>query len=52
VEPGLITSFPIRTVNAAWEIAKGVSLNDFSRSKIDLTLNELKEEREMVKELL
>jgi hypothetical protein len=30
----------------------GVPVNEFSRAKIDATVNELKEERAMVKELL
>ena len=53
VEPGLITSFPVRTnYNGGWEVAKWVPIGDFSREKITATLTELKEEREMVKELL
>jgi len=42
VEKGLISSFPLRTVGDAWEIVQNVSLNDFSRSKIDASINELK----------
>ena len=52
VAEGLITSFPIRTNANGWEIVQGVSVNEFSQSKIDATVNELKEEREMVKEML
>jgi malate dehydrogenase len=52
VEPGLITSFPIRTSSSGWEIAKMVPLNAFSKEKIGLSNKELMEEREMVKELL
>jgi malate dehydrogenase len=52
VEKGLISSFPIRTVGNAWEIVQNVSLNDFSRSKIDASVNELKEEKGLVAELL
>jgi len=52
-EKGLITSFPIRTpADGKWEIVQGVALSDFSRSKIDATLNELKEEKSMVSDLL
>jgi malate dehydrogenase len=51
-EAGLITSFPIRSDGKKWEIVRGVPLNDFSRSKIDLSLKELKEEKAMVGELL
>ena len=52
VEKGLISSFPIRTVGGAWEIVQNVPLNDFSRSKIAASVNELKEEKGLVAELL
>src|SRR5258707_8917997 len=52
VEKGLISSFPICTVGDAWEIVQNVSLNDFSRRKIDASVNELKEEKGLVAELL
>ena len=34
------------------QIVQGVPINDFSRQKIDATINELKEERSLVAELL
>jgi malate dehydrogenase len=49
---GLISSFPIRAVDHEWEIVQNVSLNDFSRQKIDASVNELKEEKALVAELL
>jgi malate dehydrogenase len=52
VEKGLISSFPIRTVGKGWEVVQNVPINDFSRQKIDASINELKEERAMVSELL
>src|SRR6201987_428701 len=52
VEKGLISSFPIRTVGDAWEIVQNVSLNDFSRRKIGTSVNELKEEKGLVEELM
>ena len=52
VEKGLISSFPIRTVGDAWEIVQNVPLNDFSRRKIDASVNELKEEKGLVEELM
>jgi len=48
----LITSFPIRSDGKKWEIVQGVPLNEFSREKINLSINELKEEKSMVTELL
>jgi malate dehydrogenase len=52
VEEGLISSFPVRNVAQKLEVVQGVPINEFSRSKITATVNELKEERVMVGELL
>ena len=52
VEAGLISSFPLRRVGRRLEIVQGLPINEFSRTKIDATVNELKEERAMVGELL
>ena len=40
-----MSSFPIRAVGDAREIVQNVPLNDFSRRKIDASVNELKEEK-------
>src|SRR5206468_9051791 len=42
VERGLISSFPVRSHGQKLEIVPGVPVNDFSRAKIDATVNELK----------
>ncbi|PYJ02200.1 MAG: malate dehydrogenase [Verrucomicrobia bacterium] len=52
VEKGLISSFPIRSNGRALEIVQGVDVNQFSRAKIDASVNELKEEKSLVSELL
>ncbi|PWU12720.1 MAG: malate dehydrogenase [Verrucomicrobia bacterium] len=52
VEAGLISSFPVRNVGQKLEVVRGVPVNEFSRAKIDATVNELKEERSMVGDLL
>ncbi len=52
VEKNLICSFPVRSNGQKLEIVQGVSINDFSRAKIDATVNELKEERTLVGDLL
>ena len=53
VEKGLMTSFPIRTLESGkWEIVQGLTVDAFSQERIDATINELKEEREAVKDLL
>jgi malate dehydrogenase len=52
VEKDLISSFPIRAQGGKWEIVQDVPINDFSRGKIDASVNELKEEKALVKELI
>jgi malate dehydrogenase len=52
IEKGLLFSFPIRSNGSKYEIIQGVSVNEFSRSKITATENELKEEKSLVSELL
>jgi malate dehydrogenase len=51
VAEGVISSFPVRLSGGSYEIAEGLELDDFARGKIDATVNELKEERESVREL-
>src|SRR5918999_347942 len=51
VEEGLISSFPVRLSGGGYEIAQGVEIEDFARSKIDRSVDELREERDAVKEL-
>src|SRR5207244_4732583 len=52
VEKGLISSFPVRRNGQALEIVQGLTLNEFSRAKIDAAITELKEEKAMVREVL
>ncbi|MGI8955319.1 MAG: malate dehydrogenase [Chthoniobacterales bacterium] len=52
VEKDLISSFPIRTKGDGYEIVQELPINDFSRSRIDASVNELKEEKSLVGELL
>jgi malate dehydrogenase len=52
VEPGLISSFPVRSNGSKIEIVQGLPVNEFSLSKINATVNELKEEKAMVSDLL
>jgi malate dehydrogenase len=51
VDEGLMSSFPLRLSGGSYEIAEGLEVDDFARGKIDATVNELKEERDSVKEL-
>jgi malate dehydrogenase len=52
VEKELISSFPVRARVGKWEIVQGLSINDFSRAKIDASVAELKEERSLVSEFI
>jgi malate dehydrogenase len=52
VEKGLVSSFPVRSSGGKLQIVPGVSINEFSRAKIDASVKELKEEKSLVTELL
>ena len=52
VEEGLISSFPMRNTGGELAIVQDVPINEFSRAKIDATVNELKEEKTLVADLL
>jgi malate dehydrogenase len=51
VDEGLISSFPVTCSGGSYEVVQGLEIDDFSRSRIEKTVNELKEEREAVKQL-
>jgi malate dehydrogenase len=51
VEEGLMSSFPVRVSGGGYEIVEGLEVGDFAQSKIDATVNELKEERDAVRQL-
>lgn len=52
IEKGLIASMPIRTkADGSWEVVQGLPIDAFSQEKIDITIDELKSERDAVKEL-
>jgi malate dehydrogenase len=51
VEEGLMSSFPVRVSGGDYEIVEGLEVGDFAQSKIDATVNELKEERDAVRQL-
>jgi malate dehydrogenase len=51
VEEGIISSFPVTTSDGEWTIVEGLDIDEFSQSKIDATVDELKGERDTVKDL-
>jgi malate dehydrogenase len=52
IPKGLICSYPIQSDGKRLEVVPGLVLNEFAQSKVDATVRELSEEREMVKELI
>ena len=51
VEEGLVSSFPVVSRGGGYEIVQGLELNEFSRSRIDASVAELRDERDAVKSL-
>jgi malate dehydrogenase len=51
VEPGVVSSYPVRCAGGRWEVVQGLDVDDFSRSRIDASVAELFEERRTVEEL-
>ena len=51
VEEGLISGLPCRCSNGKWSIVEGLEVSDFSRARIDATVDELRAERDTVKKL-
>jgi malate dehydrogenase len=45
--PGIIFSFPVTSKNGNWNIVQGLSIDQFSREKLDATAAELVEEKEV-----
>ncbi|MFC1742676.1 malate dehydrogenase [Candidatus Riflebacteria bacterium] len=53
IDDGLLFSFPLRsTGNGNYKIVQGLPWNDFAKEKIQLTLEELRKEKDIVKDLL
>jgi malate dehydrogenase len=52
IEKGLISSFPVRSHGKDLSIVQGIHLTPFSQAKITESVNELKEERSLIQELL
>jgi malate dehydrogenase len=47
----VISSFPVTCSNGAYEVVQNLEVDDFSRARIETTVNELKEERDAVQKL-
>ncbi|KUH37994.1 MULTISPECIES: malate dehydrogenase [Streptomyces] len=51
VPEGLISSFPVTCKDGKYEIVQGLDINEFSRARIDASVQELAEERDAVRGL-
>ena len=51
IDEGLIFGFPVTCSGGSYQIVQGLDLNDFSKSRLDVTVKELTDERETVKQL-
>ncbi|GGT58899.1 malate dehydrogenase [Streptomyces purpureus] len=51
VPEGLISSFPVTCKDGKYEIVQGLDINEFSRARIDASVQELAEERDAVRDL-
>ncbi|NGY06570.1 malate dehydrogenase [Solimonas terrae] len=52
IKPGVVYGYPVTCANGKYEIVQGLSINEFSRSRMDATEQELREERAAIEELL
>ena len=52
IEPGVIYSYPVRCRDGYYEIVQDLDIDDFSRSRMDVTETELREERAAIESLL
>ena len=52
IPEGVIYSYPVTCKNGEYSIVQGLSINDFSREKLQATHRELLEERDGVKDLI
>jgi len=48
IEEGIVASHPCRCANGEWQVVEDLEVPDFSRSRIDASVAELREEREAV----
>jgi len=51
IDEGVIVGLPVTCSGGSYKVVQGLDLNEFSQSRLDVTVKELKDEREMVKQL-
>lgn len=52
IEPGIMFSYPVTCKDGKYEIVQGLEISEFSRSRMDITENELRQERAAIAHLL
>jgi len=52
IEPGIIYSYPVTCKDGKYEIVQGLDVSEFSRSRMDATEDELRQERSAIEHLL
>ena len=51
VPEGLISSFPVTCKDGTYSVVQGLDIDDFSQGRIDLTVGELNETRDLIREM-
>lgn len=51
IDEGLIFGFPVTCSGGSYQVVQGLEMNEFSQSRLDVTADELKDERETIKRL-
>jgi malate dehydrogenase len=51
IDEGLMASVPVRCSGGDFEVVEGLEVGDFAQSKLDITVGELRDEREAVQKL-
>lgn len=52
IEPGIMYSYPVTCKDGQYEIVQGLEISEFSRSRMDATEDELRQERAAIEHLL
>ena len=52
IPKGVMFGFPVTTENGEYKIVQGLEIDEFSRERINVTLNELEEERAAIADML
>lgn len=52
IPEGVMFGFPVTTENGEYKIVQGLEIDEFSRDRINFTLNELEEERAAIADMV